>query len=993
MSTVLYGPFPFDEQVVVASARAALAVVTGMLRDGRGDELFAQSATGEQSGLYVTLDQYNAGRAVITGFWVTFGSTYTDRGPAGPPGRQPPFALNLLDAVTEEVWWKNLPVSKSRNGRWKPTMVFEWPHFLASRSSLSPPGVPATFLEDSFEEDADATWLDEVTADLPLPVTEVEVEFEDEDGHYAADEWEELPLERSVIMVVQGQLEKGAAIHRGTFGLVPPGAFESNARVTPFSEWFEAVSAGVPTVHDSAEANDLPRLGGPLELPGGRVGFHALGWLTKNLETWPIRASDIRRGSLNDRVVRSRWKGQLATALSSSIIVLTLVISVAMAIRQAATPRPEASPEPPPPAPQPPMAQCSAEHAQFVEEFRCQVKALSEGGPSALTKAHCGDQTEELVVSTPALPNEDLQAAYCGLLDRAEQGWVGRFESGEASFEVNWAEFAASQACFNVLGYGYRYEMPQDDRRRKVAMPEAFLTDPDLRVEPLAELVTELEGACGAYRERMEARLEGAIFATHVGDARGGSGARKSLRELATDYALVGVPDELASCFKEGMRNGLSVDEYYGMCSTGGAFPDSADRDYGDAHIWQKLGRGLAANTVSGRSLIDRYDAARFGIPAELGDGEDVTSFVERQVGRATETWQCHMALRDRYSPGAPATDSVLGEWEVRIPLPNTYEISGAGATSQLQLDSALIPMRDAGLPAGTCWEVVSKRLTQYTPVHPLLGPPDDASWPSAEQQLCGQVCAAYYGISRSAMDSEWSTPGGDLDRCVTKSYLPSSESARSALGRGSLDQLRIPYYSEIVELEGSTRLRWLTPDYHDVCAFNLVAQGRIPGNPNGYIVGGRAPEQWAGRASEGSTIAGGDGKAIRTVKAALRPGTGGVSGVEACGDAATQCFTSLMLQTINPRLEGDARRQRYEYESAWQAAVRNVADLPDGEIRRSHPWCAAIYSYLREPQASSRTDIEDLDAPCRRGVETARANALRAIQFIATDNTIVERP
>jgi hypothetical protein len=990
VSTLLYGPFPFDEQVVVASARAALAVVTGLIRDGLSADILASEATGEEPGLYVTVLADAKGNPLISGFWITFGSTYTDRGPAGPPDRQPPFALKLLDAVTEEVWWKNLPVTKSKGGRWRPALIFEWPQFLASRSALSPPGIPANFSEDAFEEDQDATWLDEVTSDLPLPVTEVEVEFEDEEGNFGTDEWDELPLERSLIMVVQGMLDKGTAIHRGTFGLVAPGTFQSGARVTALSDWFDVLGAGaVPTLHEEQEANDVPRLGGPLELPGGRVGFHALGWLTKNLESWPIRASDIRRGTLNDRVVRSRWQGQLATAVSSSIIVLTLVVSVAFAIRQAATPRPEASPEPPPSAAQPAMAQCSAEHTQFVEEFRCQVKALAEGGSIALQTPWCGDTTEELVTNARPLPSEDLQAAYCGLLDRTEQGWVGRFQAGEGSYEVDWAEFAAAQACFNVLGVPYGYEMRQDDRRRRVANPASFFDDVSLRVEPLAQLVNDLELACDAYRDRMEARVEGAVFATHIGDARGSSTARKSLRELATDYALVGVPDELAQCFKEGMKNGLEVDEYYGMCTTGGSVPDSADREFGELHIWQKLGKGPAYTSVAGRGLIERYGTARFGIPTDVPDDVDITSFVDRQVSRATEVWQCHMGMTGRYAAGAAPGESALGKWEVRLPLPSSYNVSGSGARSQLQLDSALIPMRDDGLSVGICWDVVSKRLTQYTPVHPLLTVPDGNSWPSAEQQLCGQVCSAYYGISKSSMDDQWTTPGGDLDLCVTGARLPSSASARAGLGRGRLDQLRIPYYSEPVS---GNRYRWLEPKLSDVCAFNLVAQNLIPGNPDGYIVGGRAPEEWAGRASEGSTIAGGAGKAIQTVESALRPAIGSMSGRDACGDAATQCFTSLMLDVINPRAEGDDRRQRYEFESGWASRVRSVADLGESEIRTRHPWCAAVYPYLLPPQANGGSRDDDLDAPCRRGVEIARTNAVQAIQFIATDNTIVER-
>lgn len=1003
MSTVLYGPFPFDEKVVVASARAALSVVSGLLREGRGDELVQAGATGADPGLYIALDTSESAPR-ISGFWVTFGSAYTDRGPAGPPDRQPPIAVELLDAATEEVWWKELPVNRTKGGMWRPVIVFEWPPFLASRSALAPPGIPVPFLEEVFDEDADATWLDEVTADLPLPVTEVEVEVEfddDDDGPrgMTSEAFEDLPLERSVIAVIRGQLEHGRALHKGSFGLVPPGTLGDLRRILPFEEWMAAAAGNVKLANEDAAADDAPRLGGPLALPGGRVGFQAYGWLTRSLEVWPLLASTIRSGTLNDRVVQSRWKQQLAMATSSSIIVLTLVISVAMAIRQAATPRPEASPEPPPPAAQPAMAQCSAEHTQFVEEFRCQVKALSEGGRDALGDAVCEDRSDQAKDPIRPLAAEDLQAAYCGLLDRAEQGWQAKFGVADDAPKSNWAQFAAAQACFNVLGHPYPYEL-MTYGERKVANPGKFLQDENLRVEPLMQLVTDLEAACTAYRERLEARVEGAIFATHVGDSSQRTvTARRSLRELATSYALDGMPDEIAQCFREGMEAGLEAVEYHRICTGGRGPNDTADREFGELAagsqagskvlIWAKLaGDHLAMGEAQG-GLIDRYTRARFGnyLPDET-NGIGLRA-VEGQVARASELWQCHMMLGERFGPGRPPADNGLGLYQVRIPFPTAYDVSGRGARTQLQLDAGLMAMRDGGLPAGVCWSVVSRRLTQYQPVHPLLAIPDDKSWPSAEQQLCGQICAAYYGVRRSAYEADWATPYGDLDLCVSRELPPTSSSGRDGLGAEGLDQLRIPYHSLAVS---TNSYRWITPDHSDVCAFNLIAQGQMPGTAEGYIVGARAPEQWAGSTSEGSGIAGNPRQAIELVRAAYRPGSGGRSGVEVCGDVATQCFTSLMLEVINPRLEGDERVQRYEYLSAWQSRVRSVAGLAEGAIREQHPWCAAIFPYLLPQQAGARTGTTDIDEPCRRGVEAARERAVAAINHIAVDNTEVER-
>jgi hypothetical protein len=998
VTLVLSGPYPFDEKTVTASARGALAVVVGALRAGEGAALVAGAATGQEPGLYILLD--TAAEPLIAGFWVVAGSSFTEKGPAGPPDREPPFAQELLDATVEEVWWKDLPVNKGKNGVWRPLVVVEWPHFLASRSALAPPGVALPFLDETFEEDGDATWLDEVTADLPLSATEVEVEFEDDEfgggGAAASRGYDDLPVERSVIAIVRGYLEKGRAIHKGEFVLLP---FEGLGRagvVVPFEEWsVAAASPETKGLNDTAGADDAPRLGTPLGLPGGRVGFQALGWLTRNLEVWPQRASAIRKGLLSDRVVQSRWKGQLAMALSSSVIVLTLVISVAMGIRQAATPRPEASPEPPPPAAQPAMAQCSAEHTQFVEEFRCQVAALAAGGRDALGNGVCEDRSDEVRDLARPSTSEDLQAAYCGLLDRAEQNWIAKFGLTDDAPKANWAEFAAAQACFNVLGHPYPYEL-MTYGERKVANPAKFLEDENLRVEPLMQLVTDLRAACSAYRDRTEARVEGAIFATHVGDSRGRIGSnRKSLRELATDYALVGVPDELAQCFREGMDQGLSAVEYHRMCTSGRGPNDSADRDYAQLLIWQKLAGDHLTVVEGSGDVIGRYARARFGYggddPNSTDDDGATGRFVEGQVARSNEVWQCHMSLSGRYAPGRPPEGPGLGQWEIRLPMPTSYGVEGVGARSQLQLDAGLLSMREGLLSAGTCWSVVARRLTQYTPIHPLIAQPDSKGWPSDEQQLCGQICAAYYGITKVAVEDQWATPYGDLDACVTRARPIQDATERSRLGRGDLDQLRIPYHSVAVS---TTSFRWVDPDHADVCAFNLVAQNLMPADEGGYIVGGRASEEWAGETSDGSRIAGDPGKWIRWVRTSYRPGAGGdTSGVNACGDVATQCFTSLMLEVINPRLEGDDRRQRYEYEDRWTALVREVAGQTEAVIREGNPWCAAIYPYLLPPQGGQRSGATELDAPCRSGVEEARGKALSAIRHIATDNIVVERP
>ena len=60
-------------------------------------------------------------------------------------------AVRLLDAVldieavTEAVWWRDLPVSGMSGGVWRPLVVLEWPPPLAVRMPLlqPPPSAPA----------------------------------------------------------------------------------------------------------------------------------------------------------------------------------------------------------------------------------------------------------------------------------------------------------------------------------------------------------------------------------------------------------------------------------------------------------------------------------------------------------------------------------------------------------------------------------------------------------------------------------------------------------------------------------------------------------------------------------------------------------------------------------------------------------------------------------------------------------------------------------
>ena len=56
-----------------------------------------------QPGLYLLLND-DGDFPQLVGFWIVFGSAY--RGWPQGPDRDPPYAQEILEALTEEVWWK-----------------------------------------------------------------------------------------------------------------------------------------------------------------------------------------------------------------------------------------------------------------------------------------------------------------------------------------------------------------------------------------------------------------------------------------------------------------------------------------------------------------------------------------------------------------------------------------------------------------------------------------------------------------------------------------------------------------------------------------------------------------------------------------------------------------------------------------------------------------------------------------------------------------------
>jgi len=958
MSYRLVGPFDFDLDAQVASAREALGTVAQAVR--AGDDKPLASVLPKKSGLYLLLEgpeDAQPKQLRILGFWVSLGNSWMAKGPAGPPDREAPVAKALLDAATEEVWWENLPVASKRKGSWTPLIVLEWPSAVAFRAEVPPPGVPEFGKDDGGDDQGEPeAWLPQgaqAAAKKAAPKAGARDEAQDRIARYYA----HLPEDRSLLTVIRGHFKKTRALHTGTFEVLHPDVFGEGKDALPFEEWVPLALEGKNKSNKTAEEEEAaPGFGRPLALFAGAVGFPLRSWLTRNLGPWPLMFADIRPGRLTDREVQVRWIQQARMAMSSTVFVLVLVVGFTLGIRTAAQPRPRPVEAEPPPAAQPAMSVCSADNQKFVEEFRCQIAHLAAGSNGALVERVCGDDGAE--ASTMIVPTGNLQVEYCGLRDRKADEWFAKFgpPTDENGPLFSWAAVAGAQACFNVLGHPHPYEHPLSESR-KLGNPTAFLDDEQLAIQQLVDLTRELDAACETYQVRLESRMEGAVFATHIG-AKGSddttSSEAEKLRETAVETALVGTSSDSRKCFEIGMDKSLDMSGYEAMClperrrNADNKPTDRRDQEIFATKIWQALDGPAGETNVS---LIDRYVRARFG-PLDPTKASGLPSL-----------WQCHLGLDGQ---ARRPSETTLGAWEIPIPVPARYRTSGAGAYSQLQLDATLIKLRE-GTKVDECWDVVSKKLASYAPVHPLLEPLAEDGWPSAEQQLCGQICAAAYKVRKHEGVTPWVTPAADLATCVTGEPLPRDE--RADPGRGRLDRLRMPW-------NYAGQRGWIDPSESHICAFNLIAQNKIPAAES-FIVSGYSAQQWAGEMPGSTRISGyKEGLVVQAVVGMSRFGTGSAWSLSSCGHVSLQCFTGVMLDVL-----GDEDLERYDWLGEWRKRILLLSDSPGAQVAESQPWCAPLQDYLSADEMGAQ-----FDAPCRAGVEEARAHVEYAIRTLAAE-------
>jgi hypothetical protein len=969
--------------------------------------------------------------------WVTLDATWMEAGPA-PGVEQLPLAGALLEALAEVQWWGDLDDATLRPVvvlEWPPALAVRsavppasptpapqpelpldvetaqtlppedddtppeersaapTPPVVPVAASPAPVSPPAVSLPPARLDPMDEVnfWDDELTAappsprpppvvappptlealpdltsaDVPeptSPLTSAQADLAEPETPNTVGSHAEAPVaspprapQVGLMMVMRAELVMRRGVHSGVYSLQSPSTDSADAPPRPLTEWLAAPE-------------------GPCLVPGDRVALPLPGWLSRELAPQPEAPDLTLEGRLMRRVVQRPWRVMAQDAAMSTFGVLLLAVVVAGGASLASTSKPAAAPDPVEPEQGPAISPCSADHAQFMEELRCQVAAMAD--PEGSSGPRCRDHG----VTTADLSGAgegDLRASYCGLLHREKDGWTGNFDDVSArGSRHNFAQLAASQACFNVLGHPDDYKQPQSTSRR-LADPRRLLHDKTFRISSLSALVDELDERCDGYAERLEAKVRGAVFVTHVGDGdtplsaveddadtrpcltKGPEGERDCLRSGLAAVASRAVSSELRACFEHGVTSGVRWRPGEGLCGVSDAWSVASK----DKKAWMGLA-GSAARGAQGDDPLQRYVAARFD------------SRTTAPVSDAL--WSCHLDLQR----GSGAARPVEVAWGLRLPIPARYELGGAGVGTQLLLDAALTQMDNEGVNAGRCWSVVRGQLAAYSPVHPLLEELDPARWVSTEQQLCAQVCAARYNVTPTEHDARWWTRTSDLGVCTSGSR-PTPEALQQDDG---LDVLQLPWnwtwYRSVwngrryraVQREQSEDMGWQNADADQICAFHLAAQERITLSDGGLLSGERSGESWAGAALEGVRVAGGkDGAAVRAIRgleleknyAHNQPV--GAYGQEVCADVATQCFTTIMLETM-------AARPRYQWVEGWQSEIRALPKKPIEDVFLEDPWCAAIHGYID----SSVQGI--LELPCTQGVQQAEASVQDAL-------------
>ena len=982
--SILFGPYPLELADVLGSTRRALdrwqANPEGPTRakqQGRAPGLWLLVQGGE-----------------LYGVWLIFGPTWLDRGDPGE-AKDPPYADEVFTAFTEAVWWSRLkvaPVTEEQGARtWTPLLVLEWPAPLAARSGLRIPGEPVSERVQTHETEEEVVeagqWLDEeiLLVQAQEAATTQVAALRDAGGS-------DLELERSAICVIRGSLSTRSGRHRGTFELM---SLAAGGEPAPASLWFELARLKL----DEPAAADVGRLRAPISLPFGGVGFPMVGWLDRRLRLCPTLPDDILTGTIHERDVGGLLYRRFMEALKVGIGLLAAVVLFALLVWKISEPRSISFLPPVDPDPPPALSLCSVDNARFLRELRCQVAAMAVAvDPDAPV---CGDHRKpgEQAVFVEADTPDDVQPLWCGLRDREQdQNWV-------PGMNVSWANLAAARACFNVLGYPDTYARVTTGPNIQRPAVTAFFDERKLRIQSLVGLVGGLDEGCAEAGRRAKRQVEGAILATHVGDGSAAPRAEDSPGKVSEAGLLRKHVGEVAGrslglverrCLLHGLHRGVADPVHYDDLCGDAVRPAPSNAAWTALGPATRRGRGGGVLKVaksaeppvstdsdgaapvdevvpSVPTVLDRYVATRFFTGANQTVEE-----LEKAIRKADSPWRCHVHLsgppalvaREKWGVEPPM-------WDIAVPGARTYVGDGPGLVrNQLKFDAIVRWLKDRG-DGGVCWSAVLQRVGDYAPVHPLLPERADSAWPSAQQQLCGQICAAWYRVADPQRREDWITPGSDLAMCMDSALDPPADNE-------GLDRLRLAWNDDRDGL-------WVEPSSSEICAFNLLAQGWFLDRGAVLPVDGVEPHRWAGETQPGSLIAGGLGDGDLGSQAAMAMDSyGGERSAATCAYVAAQCVSSTLLDAIG---ESPARPFNWASNFRQRIAVLAQSSGPAGGGQSVvwTPWCRLVKQYL--PRDDQTADGR-IDFPCADAVgRTVQAGASLIEVLAAGDASGVEEP
>jgi len=969
MSLIFFGPLPIALSTAQPDTQAALNQLREVLRSpGSLEALSGHPTSPGAPGLYLLVEPL--GEAVVrsharlTGLWIRFGPDYAASGPAPGADHSPPYAAAVLEAMTEELWWRTLPVQADAQGMARLPLVLEWPPNLARRAELAPPdpelvspvSSPGKGEQRAHERSQSRSTLRTLDEDDDLDLgpdalTSPPVEPELTDPGWISSV---APVQapgpgRSLITRVVLTMIQGPRLHRASFALSAPPLDR------PWPDWLYAPGG-------EARATPQHALAGPLPVGDESEAYALEGWLARGLGVWPPRPADVLPGAVPDRVLQNRQLGQLVQALTLVATVLLLVVGISVSLGVLARPRDKDRPSDPPRAPQPALSVCSAYHQRYVEELRCQILGMAEESGDLRNGPRCGDPTDTPVDDPNLRSPVDVRPLVCGIADRAQDGWRGRLRAEDP--EQDWLRIAAAQACFNVMGYPPNWSL----QGHPTSVDVDKMLDPGARgIAPLVAVVGELEQGCAGWRPRVEGTVQGAILDAQVGEpydeqlfdehqATDGQRIRRHVTELIANT----LSSEQARCLRSGGRALMNARSLEELCMTPAEFDHLGlpQRDgskapkAAQAHIWTQLDGELHAE-----SAVLRYTQARFGDE-------------EQRSGRLDQTvplWQCHLDLLG--SSGPLDVEPRPVSWGLVLEEPELYPglyRSGRrtpAVRNQLELDA--IFTRAQEISTGYCWTWITDALRTYAPVHPLLRELEEDEWPSSEQQLCGQICATYYQV-RDRDGGPWVTPGADLVMCME----PKQRSTQALVASSSsLDTLSLPW---------SGTPGWVRPTNADVCAFHLIAQEWFSQGRDGYVGSGQSGKSWAGETRTGSGLAGGeDGLATLAITELMESASGSWS-PSYCGFVASECYTGLLLAAT-----GEPGSRPFEWERRWTEQLKAANKMKPQELAATHPWCTPLTGHLLDQGQITDDGVRarpEVPGPCLAAFVESRDRARAAL-------------